>query len=336
PHSGSQANQAVLLAFLKPGDTILGMSLDAGGHLTHGSRVNLSGKWFNIVAYGLEKSTGRIDYAQLEERALKEKPKLIIAGGSAYPRNIDFKKFREVADKVGAYLMVDMAHFAGLVAGGVSPNPLPYAHMVTTTTHKTMRGPRGGMILSVDDEIGKKINSAVFPGLQGGPLMHIIAAKAVAFKEALQPNFKIYVQQIIKNAKALSESLLQQGFNLVSGGTDTHLLLVDLHNKGVTGKDAEAILERAFLTCNKNSVPMDEQPPTITSGIRLGTPAGTTRGFGEDEFRQVGEWIGTLIHAYKDNPEAIEDVIVPIRKEVQALCGAYPIYDFQGKGGTSK
>ncbi|MBO6805403.1 MAG: serine hydroxymethyltransferase, partial [Thalassospira sp.] len=292
PHSGAQANGAVMLALCKPGDTILGMSLDAGGHLTHGARPALSGKWFNAVQYGVREDDLTLDYDQVEALAVEHKPALIIAGGSAIPRQIDFKRFREIADKVGALLMVDMAHFAGLVAGGVHPSPLPYADVVTTTTHKTLRGPRGGMILSNNLEIGKKINSAVFPGLQGGPLMHVIAAKAVAFGEALRPEFKTYAQQVVDNAKALAEVLVKRGFDIVTGGTDTHLMLVDLRPKGLKGNTAEVALERAGITCNKNGIPFDTEKPTITSGVRLGTPAGTTRGFGVAEFQQIGELIG--------------------------------------------
>ncbi|HBS21196.1 serine hydroxymethyltransferase, partial [Thalassospira sp.] len=283
PHSGAQANGAVMLALCKPGDTILGMSLDAGGHLTHGARPALSGKWFNAIQYGVREDDLTLDYDQVEALAVEHKPTLIIAGGSAIPRQIDFKRFREIADKVGALLMVDMAHFAGLVAGGVHPSPLPYADVVTTTTHKTLRGPRGGMILSNNVEIGKKINSAVFPGLQGGPLMHVIAAKAVAFGEALRPEFKEYAQQVVDNAKALAEVLVKRGFDIVTGGTDTHLMLVDLRPKGLKGNNAEVALERAGITCNKNGIPFDTEKPTITSGVRLGTPAGTTRGFGVEE-----------------------------------------------------
>ncbi|MBQ7304017.1 MAG: serine hydroxymethyltransferase, partial [Alphaproteobacteria bacterium] len=291
PHSGSQANTAVYAALLNPTDTILGMSLDAGGHLTHGSKVSISGKWFNSVQYGVREETGLIDYDEVECLALDTKPKLIIAGGSAYPRQINFSRFREIADRVGAYLMVDMAHFAGLVAGKVHQNPLEFADVVTTTTHKTLRGPRGGMILTNNEDIAKKINSAIFPGTQGGPLMHIIAAKAVCFKEDLTPQFKDYAAQVIRNAKALGDTLKSRGLNLVSGGTDTHLLLVDLRPKGLTGNVAAEVLEKAHITCNKNSIPYDPMPPKITSGIRLGTPAGTTRGFKEREFIYIGNTI---------------------------------------------
>ena len=297
PHSGAQANQAVFLALIKPGDTILGMSLDAGGHLTHGSRPNHSGKYFNAIQYGINPDTSLIDYDEVEKLALEHKPSMIIAGGSAYPRNIDFKKFRDIADKVEAYLLVDMAHYSGLVAAKEYPDPLPHAHVVTSTTHKTIRGPRGGMILSNDIDLGKKFNSSVFPGLQGGPLMHVIAAKAVAFGEALQPEFKQYIQQVKKNASVLGEVLMSNGIDIVTGGTDSHMVLVDLRSKKVTGKDAEESLERAGMTCNKNGVANDPNPPTITSGIRLGSPAATTRGFKEEEFKFIGEKISTLINA---------------------------------------
>ena len=297
PHSGAQANQAVFLALIKPGDTILGMSLDAGGHLTHGSRPNQSGKYFNAIQYGIKPETSLIDYDEVESLAVEHKPSMIIAGGSAYPRNIDFKKFREIADKVGSYLLVDMAHYSGLVAAKEYPDPLPHAHVVTSTTHKTIRGPRGGMILSNDLDLGKKFNSSVFPGLQGGPLMHVIAAKAVAFGEALQPEFKSYIQQVKKNASILGEVLMSNGIDIVTGGTDSHMVLVDLRSKNVTGKDAEESLERAGMTCNKNGVANDPNPPTITSGIRLGSPAATTRGFKEEEFKFIGEKISTVINA---------------------------------------
>ncbi|NIZ02217.1 serine hydroxymethyltransferase [Thalassospira lucentensis] len=326
PHSGAQANGAVMLALCKPGDTILGMSLDAGGHLTHGARPALSGKWFNAVQYGVREDDLTLDYDQVEALAIEHKPALIIAGGSAIPRQIDFKRFREIADKVGALLMVDMAHFAGLVAGGVHPSPLPYADVVTTTTHKTLRGPRGGMILSNNLDIGKKINSAVFPGLQGGPLMHVIAAKAVAFGEALRPEFKEYTQQIIDNAKALAEVLVKRGFDIVTKGTDTHLMLVDLRPKGLKGNAAEEALERAGITCNKNGIPFDTEKPTITSGIRLGTPAGTTRGFGVAEFQQIGELIGDVLDAMVDRPEGDSDVEAAVRAKVEDLCKRFPIY----------
>jgi len=319
PHSGSQANQAVLLAFLNPGDTILGMSLAAGGHLTHGSKVNLSGKWFNIASYGVHKETYRIDYDEVRAQALEHRPKLIIAGGSAYPRTIDFEAFRKIADEVGALLMVDMAHFAGLVAGGVFPSPVGHAHVITTTTHKTLRGPRGGMILANDPDIGKKLNSAIFPGIQGGPLMHVIAAKAVAFGEALKPAFKTYAANVVKNAQVLSDTLLERGLNIITQGTDCHLLLVDLRPFNVTGADAEVALERAGLTCNKNAIPFDPLPPSQTSGIRLGTPAGTTRGFGEKEFAQIGNWIADVLQ----NDEFQEK---RVREKVEALCQQFPIY----------
>jgi glycine hydroxymethyltransferase len=326
PHSGAQANGAVMLALCKPGDTILGMSLDAGGHLTHGARPALSGKWFNAIQYGVREDDLTLDYDQVEALAVEHKPALIIAGGSAIPRQIDFKRFREIADKVGALLMVDMAHFAGLVAGGVHPSPLPYADVVTTTTHKTLRGPRGGMILSNNVEIGKKINSAVFPGLQGGPLMHVIAAKAVAFGEALRPEFKEYAQQVVDNAKALAEGLVKRGFDIVTGGTDTHLMLVDLRPKGLKGNNAEVALERAGITCNKNGIPFDTEKPTITSGVRLGTPAGTTRGFGVEEFKQIGELIGDVLDALVDNPDGNAQVENAVRTKVEDLCKRFPIY----------
>ncbi len=326
PHSGAQANGAVMLALCKPGDTILGMSLDAGGHLTHGARPALSGKWFNAIQYGVREDDLTLDYDQVEALAVEHKPTLIIAGGSAIPRQIDFKRFREIADKVGALLMVDMAHFAGLVAGGVHPSPIPYADVVTTTTHKTLRGPRGGMILSNNVEIGKKINSAVFPGLQGGPLMHVIAAKAVAFGEALRPEFKEYAQQVVDNAKALAEVLVKRGFDIVTGGTDTHLMLVDLRPKGLKGNNAEVALERAGITCNKNGIPFDTEKPTITSGVRLGTPAGTTRGFGVEEFRQIGELIGDVLDALVDNPDGNAQVETAVRSKVEDFCKRFPIY----------
>lgn len=326
PHCGASANQAVFLALLKPGDTILGMSLDAGGHLTHGAKPNLSGKWFNAVGYGVTKEEGRIDYDQVEALAKEHKPALIIAGGSAYPREIDFPRFRAIADSVGALFLVDMAHFAGLVAGGVYPSPLPHADVVTTTTHKTLRGPRGGMILSRDEEIGKKINSAVFPGLQGGPLMHVIAAKAVAFGEALRPEFKAYSKAVVDNARALAEVLKNRGLDIVSGGTDSHLMLVDLRPKGLTGRDTERALERAGITCNKNGVPFDPQKPMITSGVRLGTPAGTTRGFGVGEFRLVGELIGDVLDGLARNPEGDGQIEAQVRAKVEELCKRFPIY----------
>ena len=326
PHSGAQANQAVFLALIKPGDTILGMSLDAGGHLTHGSRPNQSGKYFNAVQYGINPETSLIDYDEVERLAIEHKPTLIIAGGSAYPRNIDFKKFREIADKIEAYLLVDMAHYSGLVAAKEYPDPLPHAHVVTSTTHKTIRGPRGGMILSNDLDLGKKFNSSVFPGLQGGPLMHVIAAKAVAFGEALQPEFKTYIQQVKKNASILGEVLISNGIDIVTGGTDSHMVLVDLRSKNVTGKDAEESLERAGMTCNKNGVANDPNPPTITSGIRLGSPAATTRGFKEEEFKFIGEKISTIINNLSVSNSDISMLESSINKEVQDLCSKYPIY----------
>ena len=324
PHSGSQANTAVYLALLKPFDTILGMSLDAGGHLTHGAKVSISGKWLNAVHYGVEKETGLIDYNQVEKLALENKPKLIIAGGSAYSRIIDFKRFRDIADKVGAYLMVDMAHFAGLVAAGFYPNPLEYADVVTTTTHKTLRGPRGGMILTNSSDLAKKIDSAIFPGTQGGPLEHVIAAKAVCFKEDLSPQYKAYAKQVIKNAKVLGETLKKRGLDLVSGGTDTHLVLVDLRPKNMTGDVVEKALEAAHMTCNKNAIPFDPMPPKVTSGIRLGSPAATTRGFKEAEFEQIGNWIGDVIDALAQGHA--DKVISDIAQKVIALCQRFPIY----------
>jgi len=326
PHSGSQANQAVMLALCRPGDTILGMSLAAGGHLTHGAPPNLSGKWFNAVQYGVRRDDARIDFDEVEQLAREHKPKLIIAGGSAYPRFIDFERFRAIADETGALLFVDMAHFAGLVAGGVHPSPLPIADVVTTTTHKTLRGPRGGMILSRDADIGKKINSAVFPGLQGGPLMHVIAAKAVAFGEALQPEFKEYARRVAENASVLADTLAAQGLDIVSGGTDTHLLLVDLRPKGLTGNVAELALERAGLTCNKNGIPFDPEKPTVTSGIRLGSPAATTRGFGAAEFRYVGELIAEVLDGLASNPDGDAQIEQSVRGRVSELCARFPIY----------
>ncbi|MCA6300073.1 MAG: serine hydroxymethyltransferase [Phenylobacterium sp.] len=325
PHSGSQANQAVFMATLTPGDTFMGMDLAAGGHLTHGKSVNQSGKWFRPVSYAVRPQDHLIDYDQAAELALAEKPKVIIAGGSAYSRHIDFVRFREIADSVGALLMADIAHYAGLVAGGVYPNPFPHAHVVTTTTHKTLRGPRGGLILTNDKKLAKKLDSAVFPGLQGGPLMHVIAAKAVAFGEALRPEFKAYARQVIDNARALADSLQEAGFRIVSNGTDSHLMLVDLTPKGVSGADAEIALERAGITTNKNGIPFDPLPPVQTSGIRVGTPAGTTRGFGEAEFRQVGRWIGEVLDgvaAGGDN-SAVE---ARVRGEVLTLTKRFPIY----------
>lgn len=323
PHSGSQANTGVYVALLKPCDTIMGMSLDAGGHLTHGSKVSFSGKWLNSVQYGVCRDTGLIDYDEVERLALENKPKLIVAGGSAYPRQIDFKRFREIADKIGAYLMVDMAHFAGLVAGGVHPNPLEYADVVTTTTHKTLRGPRGGMILTNNEEIAKKINSAIFPGTQGGPLEHVIAAKAVCFAEDLTPQFKKYAAQVVSNAKAMGERLKKRGLDLVSGGTDTHLLLVDLRPKGLTGDVVSEAMELAHMTCNKNAIPLDPQPPKVTSGVRVGTPAGTTRGFKEAEFEQVADWMGDVIDALAKGDAA--ETINKVRKQVIELCRRFPI-----------
>ena len=323
PHSGSQANTGVYVALLKPCDTIMGMSLDAGGHLTHGSKVSFSGKWLNSVQYGVCRDTGLIDYDEVERLALENKPKLIVAGGSAYPRQIDFKRFREIADKIGSYLMVDMAHFAGLVAGGVHPNPLEYADVVTTTTHKTLRGPRGGMILTNNEEIAKKINSAIFPGTQGGPLEHVIAAKAVCFAEDLTPQFKKYAAQVVSNAKAMGERLKKRGLDLVSGGTDTHLLLVDLRPKGLTGDEVSEAMELAHMTCNKNAIPFDPQPPKVTSGVRVGTPAGTTRGFKEAEFEQVADWMGDVIDALAKGDAA--ETINKVRKQVIELCRRFPI-----------
>jgi len=326
PHSGAQANQAVFLALLKPGDTILGMSLAAGGHLTHGARPNLSGKWFNAVAYGVRREDARIDFDEVERLAHAHRPKLIIAGGSAYPRIIDFARFRAIADEVGAYLMVDMAHFAGLVAGGAHPSPLPFAHVVTTTTHKTLRGPRGGMILAEDAEIGRQINSAVFPGLQGGPLMHVIAAKAAAFGEALQPSFAGYAAAVVENARILADALAQSGLAIVSGGTDTHLMLVDLRPLGLTGRDAEISLERAGITCNKNGIPFDPEKPTVTSGVRLGSPAATTRGFGAAEFRTVGRMIVEVLQALARRRGDNGAAEARVREEVRELCNRFPIY----------
>jgi len=326
PHSGAQANQCVALALLQPGDTIMGMALSAGGHLTHGAKPNLSGKWFDAVQYGVRRQDGLIDFDEVERLAQEHKPKLIIAGGSAYPRFIDFARFREIADKVGAYFMVDMAHFAGLVAGGVHPSPLPHAHVVTTTTHKTLRAGRGGMILSNDPDLGKKINSAAFPGLQGGPLMHAIASKAAAFGEALRPEFKTYSRQVADNAKVLADAMMAEGFDIVTGGTDTHLMLVDLRPKGLTGNVAEESLDRAGITCNKNGIPFDPEKPTVTSGIRLGTPAATTRGFGAEEFRTVGALIGRVLDGLAANGEDNSQVEQAVREDVRALCGRFPIY----------
>ncbi len=326
PHSGAQANQGAFLALLSPGDTILGLSLAAGGHLTHGAPPNLSGKWFKAASYGVRAEDGRIDFDEVERQAEAHRPRLIICGGSAYPRIIDFARFREIADRVGAYLMVDMAHFAGLVAGGVHPSPIPHAQIVTTTTHKTLRGPRGGMILTDDEAIAKKIDSAMFPGLQGGPLMHVIAAKAVALGEALQPSFPVYAQAVVDNAKALAETLVAEGLAIVSGGTDTHLMLVDLRPLDLTGRDAEKSLERAGMTCNKNGIPFDPRPPTVTSGIRLGSPAATTRGFGVAEFRQIGRWIGEVLRGLAQHPDENSGVERRVREAVTALCERFPVY----------
>ena len=327
PNSGSQANQGVFQALLQPGDTILGMSLDAGGHLTHGAKPNQSGKWFNAIQYGVRKEDNLLDYEQVERLASEHKPKLIIAGGSAVPRQIDFAKMREIADSVGAYLHVDMAHFAGLVAAGEHPSPFPHAHVATTTTHKTLRGPRGGMILTNDEALAKKFNSAIFPGIQGGPLMHVIAAKAVAFGEALRPDFKTYIQHVIANAQAMSDELMQGGLDTVTHGTDTHVVLVDLRPKGVKGNATEQSLGRAHITCNKNGVPFDPEKPMITSGIRLGSPAGTTRGFGEPEFRQIARWINEVVDGLAKNGEdGNADVEAKVKAEVAELCATYPIY----------
>jgi glycine hydroxymethyltransferase len=326
PHSGAQANQAVFVALLEPGDTIMGLALSAGGHLTHGAKPNLSGKWFNAVAYGVRRDDGRMDFDEVERLAERHRPKLIIAGGSAYSRIIDFARFRAIADEVGAYLMVDMAHFAGLVAGGVYPSPLPHAHVVTTTTHKTLRGPRGGLILANDEAIGRRINSAVFPALQGGPLMHVIAAKAVALGEALQPAFRLYAEAVVENAKVLAATLAEAGLEIVSGGTDSHLMLVDLRPLQVTGRDAETSLERAGITCNKNGIPFDPQKPTVTSGIRLGSPAATTRGFGRDEFRTVGQYIVEVLRALAKRPADNAATEARVRESVRKLCARFPIY----------
>ncbi|PWK56299.1 serine hydroxymethyltransferase [Roseicyclus mahoneyensis] len=327
PNSGSQANQGVFTALLQPGDTILGMSLDAGGHLTHGAKPNQSGKWFNAVQYGVRQQDLAVDYDQIAALAVEHQPKMLIAGGSAIPRILDFAKMREIADSVGAYLLVDMAHFAGLVASGHYPSPFPHAHVATTTTHKTLRGPRGGMILTDDEGIAKKINSAIFPGIQGGPLMHVIAAKAVAFGEALRPEFKEYQRQVIRNAQGLADQLMKGGLDIVTGGTDTHLMLVDLRPKGVKGNATEQALGRAHITCNKNGIPFDTEKPTITSGIRLGSPAGTTRGFGEPEFRQIGDWITRVVDGLAANGEGGNaEVEAQVRAEVEALCERFPIY----------
>ena len=330
PNSGSQMNQAVFLALLEPGDTFMGLDLNAGGHLTHGSPVNMSGKWFNPVPYGVRREDQRLDMDEIATLARAHKPKLIIAGGTAYSRQWDFARFREIADEVGAWLLVDMAHFAGLVAGGVHTNPMPHAHVVTTTTHKSLRGPRGGMILTNDEAMAKKMNSAVFPGLQGGPLMHVIAAKAVAFGEALRPEFKIYARNIVENARALADRLKTRGLDIVSGGTDNHLMLVDLRPKQATGKLAEKALDRASITCNKNSIPFDPEKPFVTSGVRLGTPAGTTRGFGPAEFREIGDLIVDVVDGLRANgPDGNALVEAAVRERVEALCARFPIYPEQ-------
>jgi glycine hydroxymethyltransferase len=327
PNSGSQANQGVFTALLQPGDTILGMSLDAGGHLTHGAKPNQSGKWFNAIQYGVRKQDSLIDYDQIQALATEHQPKMIIAGGSAIPRQVDFAKMREIADSVGAYLMVDMAHFAGLVAAGEHPSPFPYADVATTTTHKTLRGPRGGMILTNNEEIAKKVNSAIFPGIQGGPLMHVIAAKAVAFGEALRPEFKDYQKQVRANAVALADQLMKGGLDIVTGGTDTHVMLVDLRPKGVKGNATEKALGRAHITCNKNGIPFDPEKPMVTSGVRLGTPAGTTRGFGEAEFRQIADWIVEVVDGLAANgEEGNAEVEAKVKAEVEELCKKFPMY----------
>ena len=332
PNSGSQMNQAVFLALLQPGDTFMGLDLNSGGHLTHGSPVNMSGKWFNVVSYGVREDDHLLDMGEVERLAHEHKPKLILAGGTAYSRIWDWKRFREIADAVGAWLMVDMAHIAGLVAGGVHPSPLPHAHVVTTTTHKSLRGPRGGMILTNDEDIAKKMNSAVFPGLQGGPLMHVIAAKAVAFGEALKPEFKSYARDVAANAKALAASLRETGLDIVSGGTDNHLMLVDLRPKNATGKRAEAALGRANITCNKNGIPFDPEKPFVTSGIRLGTPAGTTRGFGQAEFREIGQLIAEVLDGLKaaNSDEGNAAVEAAVQKKVVELTERFPIYPYLG------
>ena len=328
PNSGSQMNQAVFLALLQPGDTFMGLDLNSGGHLTHGSPVNMSGKWFNVVSYGVRAQDQLLDMEDIRAKALEHKPKLIVAGGTAYSRVWDWEAFRKIADEVGAYLMVDMAHIAGLVAGGQHPSPLPHAHVVTTTTHKSLRGPRGGMVLTNDADIAKKINSAVFPGLQGGPLMHVIAAKAVSFKEALDPSFKDYAAQVVANARAMADELMKGGIDVVSGGTDNHLMLADLRPKGVTGKATEAALGRAHITCNKNGVPFDPEKPFVTSGVRLGTPAGTTRGFKEEEFRQIARWIVEVVDGLAANGEAGNaETEARVAAEVQALCARFPLYE---------
>lgn len=328
PNSGSQANQGVMQALLQPGDTILGMSLDAGGHLTHGAKPNQSGKWFNAIQYGVREEDNLLDYDQVQALATEHQPKMLIAGGSAIPRQIDFARMREIADSVGAYLHVDMAHFAGLVAAGVHPSPFPHAHVATTTTHKTLRGPRGGMIVTNDEALAKKFNSAIFPGIQGGPLMHVIAGKAVAFGEALRPEFKAYQTQVIANAQALADQLMKGGLDIVTGGTDTHVMLVDLRPKGVTGNITDAALGRAHITTNKNGIPFDPEKPTVTSGIRLGTPAGTTRGFGEAEFREIGDLIVEVVDGLAANgPDGNADVEAAVKTKVSALCARFPIYD---------
>ena len=327
PHSGAQANQAAFMALMQPGDIFMGLNLAAGGHLTHGSPVNLSGKWFRCVPYGVRRDDHRIDFEEVERLAEQHRPKVIVTGGSAYPRIIEFARFREIADRVGAKLMVDMAHFAGLIAGGVHPSPFPHAHVVTSTTHKTLRGPRGGFVLTNDEDLAKKINSAVFPGSQGGPLMHVVAAKAVAFGEALRPTFRSYAKAVVDNAKVLAQLLESRGLAMVSGGTDTHLLLVDLRPKRLTGKVAEEALGRAHITCNKNGIPFDPEKPTITSGIRLGTPAGTTRGFGVGEFRQVGEMIADVLDALSQKGVEQESLVeTAVRDKVKRLVGRFPIY----------
>ena len=326
PHAGAQANEAVFLALVKPGETIMGMSLAAGGHLTHGARPNVSGKWFNAVQYGVRREDSLIDLDEVAALAREHKPRLIIAGGSAYPRTIDFARFREIADSVDAYFMVDMAHFAGLVAGGVHPTPFGHAHVVTSTTHKTLRGPRGGLIMTDDEAIAKKVDSAVFPGLQGGPLMHVVAAKAVAFGEALRPSFKFYAQAVADNARVLADTLLEGGLDIVSGGTDTHVVLVDLRPLGLTGNNSEQSLERAGMTCNKNGVPFDPEKPAVTSGVRLGSPAGTTRGFGTAEFRQVGEMIVEVLRGLAENRDDNQAVETAVRSRIADLCQRFPNY----------
>ena len=328
PHSGASANAEAFMALMQPGDTFMGLNLAAGGHLTHGSPVNLSGRWFKVVPYGVRREDHLIDMDEVLRLAKQHRPKVIIAGGSAYPRILDFRRFREIADEVGAWLVVDMAHFAGLVAGGVHPSPFPHAHVVTTTTHKTLRGPRGGAILANDEELAKKLNSAVFPGMQGGPLMHVIAAKAVAFGEALRPSFRLYAKNVVENAKALAETLKSCGLDIISGGTDTHLMLVDLRRKRLTGKAAEAALGRAHITCNKNGIPFDPEKPTVTSGVRLGTPAGTTRGFGIAEFRQVGDLIAEVLDAMaRSGTEQDAQADASVREKVKRLVGRFPIYE---------